>query len=128
MSMNRIQYQHGPLLPGFLNHFGTEIQCATALEQAHWPQGFRCLRCTGAACSRVHGRTHRLFQCSTCRHQASLIEGTAMQCSKLSLTLWFLGIYLISQAKTELSALVLKRSLANDVARSAQTDAGNGLA
>ncbi|VVN34998.1 IS1595 family transposase ISTha4 [Pseudomonas fluorescens] len=34
-----------------------------------------------------------------------------MQGTKLPLTLWFLAIYLISQAKTGLSALALKRSL-----------------
>ena len=111
MSMNRIQFQRGLSLPEFLKQFGTETQCATALEQARWPQGFCCPRCAGAVCSRVHGRTHTLFQCSTCRHQTSLIAGTVMQGSKLPLTLWFLAIYLISQAKTGLSALALKRSL-----------------
>lgn len=111
MPMNRIQFQPGLSLPEFLKHFGTEIQCATALEQARWPQGFRCPRCAGAAYSRVHGRTHTLFQCQTCRHQTSLIAGTVMQGTKLPLILWFLAIYLISQAKTGLSALALKRSL-----------------
>jgi hypothetical protein len=33
MSMNRIQFQPGLSLPEFLKHFGTETQCATALEQ-----------------------------------------------------------------------------------------------
>ena len=90
-------------MPEFFKHFGTEIQCATALEQARWPQGFRCPRCAGAAYSRVHGRTHILFQCQTWRHQTSLIAGTVMQGTKLPLTLWFLALYLISQAKTDLS-------------------------
>lgn len=111
MPMNRIQFQRGLSFPEFLKHFGAEIQCATALEQARWPQGFRCTRCAGAAYSRVHGRTHPLFQCQACRHQTSLIAGTVMQGTKLPLTLWFLAIYLISQAKTGISALALKRSL-----------------
>ena len=46
-----------------------------------------------------------------CRHQASLIAGTVFQGTKLPLTTWFLAIYLISQAKTGLSALALKRQL-----------------
>src|SRR3546814_8770814 len=41
----------------------------------------------------------------------SLIAGTVMQGTKLPLTTWFLAIYLISQAKTGLSALALKRHL-----------------
>jgi hypothetical protein len=39
------------------------------------------------------------------------IAGTLFQSAKLPLTIWFLAIYLISQAKTGLSALALKRYL-----------------
>ena len=55
--------------------------------------------------------TRKVFQCNACRHQASLIAGTVFQGTKLPLTIWFLAIYLISQAKTGLSALALKRQL-----------------
>ena len=100
MAMNRIQFQPGLSMPEFLKHFGTESQCAAALEHARWPTGFRCPRCDGAAYSRVRGRTHPLFQCQACRHQTSLIAGTVMQSSKLALRVWFLAIDLIRQAKT----------------------------
>jgi hypothetical protein len=40
-----------------------------------------------------------------------LIAGTVFQSTKLPLTIWFLAIYLVSQAKTGLSALALKRQL-----------------
>ena len=43
--------------------------------------------------------------------QTSLIAGTLFQSTHLALTLWFLAIYLISEAKTGLSALALKRPL-----------------
>jgi len=59
----------------------------------------------------VHGGGRKLFQCNACRHQTSLIAGTVFQGTKLRLTVWFLAIYLISQAKTGLSALALKRQL-----------------
>ena len=52
-----------------------------------------------------------LFQCSSCRYQTSLIAGTVFQSTKLPLRIWFLAIYLVSQAKTGLSALALKRQL-----------------
>jgi hypothetical protein len=55
--------------------------------------------------------TRKVFQCTGCRHQTSLIAGTVFQGTKLPLTIWFLAIYLISQAKTGLSALALKRQL-----------------
>jgi transposase-like protein len=111
MAMNRIQFQTGLSMPEFLKRYGTEAQCPAALAQARWPTGFRCPRCDRAAYSRVRGRTHALFQCQACRHQTSLIAGTVMQGTKLALTVWFLAIYLISQAKTGLSALALMRQL-----------------
>lgn len=52
-----------------------------------------------------------MFQCHACRHQTSLIAGTVFQGTKLPLTVWFLAIYLVSQAKTGLSALALRRQL-----------------
>lgn len=111
MAMNRIQFQPGLSMTEFLKRYGTEAQCAAALEQARWPTGFQCPRCAATAYSRVGGRTYALFQCQACRHQTSLIAGTVMQGTKLPLTVWFLAIYLISQAKTGLSALALKRHL-----------------
>ncbi len=40
-----------------------------------------------------------------------MIAGTLFQGTRLQLTTWFLAIYLVSQAKTGLSALALKRKL-----------------
>ena len=109
MPMNRIQFQPGLSLLAFLQQFGTEAQCETALEGARWPDGFRCPHC-GEACHYVlRQRGRQTFQCQNCRVQTSLIAGTLFQSTHLALTLWFLAIYLISQAKTGLSALALKR-------------------
>ena len=111
MSMNRIQFQPGLSLPVFLEQFGTEAQCEAALERTRWPQGFRCPRCGQAPHCVLHVGTHKTFQCQACRSQTSLIAGTLFQSTHLALTIWFLAIYLISQAKTGLSALALKRQL-----------------
>jgi hypothetical protein len=45
MAMNRIQFQSGLSLPQFMELHGTEAKCEAALEQARWPDGFRCPRC-----------------------------------------------------------------------------------
>ena len=111
MAMNRIQFQPGLSMPAFLKDYGTETQCEQALEAIRWPQGFICPRCSASAHYVVRDGVRKVFQCRTCRHQASLIAGTVFQGSKLALTTWFLAIYLISQAKTGLSALALKRQL-----------------
>jgi len=111
MAMNRIQFQPGLSMPEFFQQYRTEAQCEAALEKARWPEGFRCPCCGGSAHCVVRGGSRKLFQCNACRHQSSLIAGTVFQGTKLRLTVWFLAIYLISQAKTGLSALALKRHL-----------------
>jgi len=111
MSSHQIQFQPGMSIPEFLTHFGTEAQCAEAIRQSRWPGGFRCPRCAGAQHYVVGHGARKLFQCGACRHQTSLTAGTLMEHTKLPLTTWFLAIHLISQAKTGISALALKRDL-----------------
>jgi transposase-like protein len=111
MSMNRVQFQPGLSLPEFYRHWGTEEQCAEALEQARWPKRFRCPHCQSAAHYVLRSRQRKTFQCATCRRQTSLIAGLLFQNTHLPLTVWFLAIYLVSEAKTGWSALALKRHL-----------------
>ena len=111
MNFNQIQFQQGMSIPEFLSTFGTEAQCAEAVGQSRWPGGFRCPRCNAADhCVVGHGE-RKLFQCNACRHQTSLTAGSLLEHTKLPLTTWFLAVYLISQAKTGLSALALKRQI-----------------
>lgn len=111
MSMNRVQFQHGLSLFEFNQQFGTEAQCEAALEQVRWPDGFRCPECGQGKHSVFRAKARKTFQCTACRHQTSLIAGTLFQGTKLALSIWFLAVYLLSQAKTGLSALALKRQL-----------------
>ena len=111
MAMNRIQFQPGLSMPEFLKYYGTEGQCEHALEAMRWPSGFTCPRYGHAAHYVLRDGVRKVFQCNACRHQASLIARTVFQGTKLPLTIWFLAIYLINQAKTGLSALALKRQL-----------------
>jgi len=111
MYLNRIQFQPGMAIPEFLSHFGTEAQCTKAIKAARWPSGFRCPRCNLAEHYVVGHGARKLFQCNGCRHQTSVTAGSLMEHTKLPLRTWFLAIYLISQAKTGLSALALKRQL-----------------
>lgn len=109
MKKNQVQFQKGFSLLDFMEHYGTEAQCAGALFKARWPSGFQCPVCGGGRHSVV--KTRSLYQCSRCHHQASLTAGTLFEQTKLPLTTWFLAIYLVTQAKTGLSALALKRQV-----------------
>jgi hypothetical protein len=59
----------------------------------------------------IHDSRRKRYQCKNCRHQTTLTAGTIFEATKLALTIWFQAIYMISQAKTGLSALALKRQL-----------------
>ena len=62
MPMNRVQFQQGMSLPEFMQRFGTEMQCAAALEAARWPQGFQCPRCGHAEHSALKSGSRKTFQ------------------------------------------------------------------
>ena len=111
MAYNPIQFQQGMSLPEFLQCFGTEAACAEAVRRARWPDGFFCPRCNGGAHCVILSGGRSLFQCNACHRQTSLSAGTLLGSTKLPLRKWFLAIYLISQAKTGLSALELKRHI-----------------
>ena len=111
MPTNRIQFQRGMPMHEFMDRYGSEAQCAHELAQRRWPGGFHCPRCDGAEHYRVSQGGRLLFQCRACRHQTSLTAGTMMDSTKLPLRTWFLAMYLVSQAKTGLSALALMRDL-----------------
>jgi hypothetical protein len=111
MSIHKVQFQPGMLIPELRRHFGTEEQCVEAPKRTRWPEGFRCSHCDDALHCLVSQGTRKLFQCIGCRHQGSMTAGTMMEHSKLPLTIWFLTIHFISQAKTGISALGLERDL-----------------
>lgn len=109
--MNRIQFQPGMSLNRFLEDYGTEAQCEAALERARWPQGFVCPACASPSFCRVlHGRV-KTFQCNRCHKQVTLTGGSLFHATKLPLTIWFQALYFLSQTKTGLSTLELRRRI-----------------
>ena len=111
MPQNKIQFQHGMSLSEFIQCYGTEALCETALEHARWPDGFVCPECGERAHSRFLADGRQYWQCSRCRTQSTVCSGTLFHASKLPLTKWFQAIYLVTQNKNNLSALSLKRHL-----------------
>jgi len=78
-----------------------------ALFQWKRPDGFACPACASQSFGTL--KTRKVYQCNNCHHQTSLTSGTIFSSIKLPLTRWFLAIQLITQSKTGLSALELKR-------------------
>ena len=109
MAKNKTQFQKGYSIINLFKEYGAEEQCRDALFKFRWPNGFSCSKCgSDSYCSL---KTRRLYQCNHCHHQTSLTAGTIFDNTKLPLTYCFLGIHLITQSKTGISALELKRQL-----------------
>jgi transposase-like protein len=109
MPRNQVQFQKGLSLKKFLDTYGTEEQCQKNLFKARWPAGYVCPECGHNRCYTLTSR--RLYQCVNCRNQCSLTSGTIFAATKLPLTTWFLGIFLVTQSKEGMSALNLRRLL-----------------
>lgn len=109
MAKNQVQFQPGMSLMMFLNRYGTEAQCRAALAKARWPRGFVCPECGHTGHCQLTRRG--LYQCNRCKHQVSLTSGTLFAKTHLPLRTWFLAMYLITQHKTGISALSLRREL-----------------
>ena len=96
-------------LNDFLERYGTEEQCFEALYRWRWPDGFRCPHCGHDRHCELTNR--KLQQCNRCRRQTSVTAGTVFGSTKLPLTLWFLGFYLMTQGGKRSSAMALHRHL-----------------
>lgn len=112
MAMNRVQFQPGLSMAGFMKQYGAEEKCQAAREAACWHQGFSCPACHGERhCVLFRHQGRKYFQCYRCHHQTSLTAGTIFQSTRLPLTTWFLAMHLLTQSKNNVSVLELKRHL-----------------
>ena len=109
MARNPVQFQKGISLNGFLSLYGTEDQCFDALYQWRWPSGFLCPHCAHHRSCQLD--TRKLQQCNRCHRQTSITAGTIFEATKLPLTVWFQGIYFMTQGKKGVSAMTLHRQL-----------------
>jgi hypothetical protein len=93
----------------FREAYGTEEKCRGIVEKLRWPTGFLCPIC--GSCEGRWLSTRPKIQCRACRHQVSLTAGTIFHATKLPLTTWFLGMWLIATAKNGISSVELGRRL-----------------
>ena len=109
MSLHPVTFQQRLTLNEFLEQYGTEDQCFDALYRWRWPDGFRCPHCGHDRCCVLAHRSLR--QCNRCRRQTSITAGTVFDSTKLPLTSWFLGLYLMAHERRGASAMALHRHL-----------------
>ena len=111
MAMNRVRFQPGLSMAEFMDRYGSDDRCETALIESRWPKGFVCplCQCGDSSSFRREGRLY--FQCTACRYQCSVISGTIFESTKLGLSRWFLAMHLLTQSKNNVAALELMRHL-----------------
>lgn len=84
MALSAIRFQKGLSLSEFQRLYGTEEQCEAALENARWPDGFRCPRCNGQERGLIYGRRLKRYQSCSCGYQVTLTAGTVMQATDVA--------------------------------------------
>lgn len=99
-------------LPEFQKVFPDDDACAKYLEHLRWPQGFSCPKC-GAIGEpyRFAKRTSVVLRCRTCHANVSLTASTVMRGSRMPLSVWFWGAYLVTTQTPGQSALQFQRQL-----------------
>lgn len=92
--------------PEFVLRFPDDNACWDYLVQSRWPEGFVCP--DGHKGGFI--RTRKLFQCADGK-QWSATSGTIMHRTKIPLTVWFWGAYLVTTDKRGMSAMQFARQL-----------------
>jgi len=96
-------------LPKLIAEFGSDEKCRARLTELRWPRGVTCPRCQSKSVSTIAERGQ--YDCNACRYQFSTTSGTIFHDTHLSLSKWFLAIYLMTESKKGMSALQMKRTL-----------------
>lgn len=98
-------------LPEFQKLFPDDAACAAYLEKVRWEHGFTCPHCG------VVGEPFRIstrpgvLRCRKCRKDARLTVGTVMERSRIPLSTWFWGAYLLTSQTPGMSAIQFQKHL-----------------
>lgn len=91
-----------------MDMFPNEEACLEYLTIIRWPEGYRCIRCTG---NNVWKLSSGLYRCQACRYAGSVISGTLFQDTHKPLRLWFQAIWYVVGQKNGVSAIGLQKAL-----------------
>ncbi len=92
----------------FIDWFRSDADCWRYLTGLRWPDGFRCPRC-GNSDAWLSDR--RLYICTRCQKQTSVVAGTVFERSRVPLLDWFRAVWLMTSQKNGVSAKSLQGEL-----------------
>lgn len=93
-----------------MQDYRTEQQCENVLLACRYPQGFVYSEPGSTTYCRLKSLA-RVLQCNRCRYQTPLTCNALFAGTRLPLTNGFLPLHLLTQTKTGISAMALKRQL-----------------
>lgn len=88
----------------------TEFDAISFLEKLRWRDEITCHRCGSPRITRLTGRTGR-YRCAGCRRQFSVRTGTPMESSRLPISIWIRGLWLILSSSNGISSVKLGEML-----------------
>ncbi len=98
-------------LPEFQAVFPSDDACARYLEALRWPTGFSCPKCGWCGAPYRFEARPGVLRCRGCQANTSLAAGTVMQGTRMPLSTWFWGAYLMTTQTPGQSALQFQRQL-----------------
>ena len=105
-------YRKGISLIKAIQEFGDDAKAEAWLVSNRWPDGMRCPFCDGESLSpRKTRRQTPQYRCRSCRRDFTVKTGTIMEDSKLPLSKWAVGFYLVTTNLKGVSSMKLHRDL-----------------
>ncbi len=98
-------------LPDFQRIFPNEEACRTCLYATRFPDGFVCPYC-GRCGEPYRFKNHpNMLRCRDCKRNTQLTAGTVIQNSKMPISTWFWGAFLVTSLTPGMSALQFQKML-----------------
>ena len=98
-------------LPDFQRMFPNEEACCAYLYNVRFPDGFVCPYCSWKGESYQFQTRPDMLRCRNCRRDTRLTSETVMQRSRIPLSTWFWGAFLITSLTPGMSALQFQKML-----------------
>ena len=93
-----------------VRYFSDKKICHGYMIQIKWPDGkITCPKCGGEKIWFI--QTREIYKCGACKKQFSAKVDTIFEFSQLGLDKWFVAVWLIANAKNDISSLELHRAL-----------------
>lgn len=92
------------------NYFNIDLKCRKYLEQLIWEGKPTCPHCKHN--EKIYRfKDGKLFKCSKCRKKFTIISGTVIENSNVSLQKWLVALFLISSTKKGISSVQLGKAI-----------------